>query len=159
MGSEVWERSGNVRSGSQRSAQMGRENSHLWGRALRPVSSSRRHSRCQRLTQPGPRGSGGRLTSPALLFSFSRWNKPVPTPEDGQTRNMPGRPGAGPLLRYTCVSAQRWLHFDWGAAAWGGRALGCCCVCVLWVQALVSCINTFSFLCSSNIVGTAMSAS
>lgn len=35
------------------------------------------------------KGSGGRVTSPALLFSFSQWNKPVPTPEDGQNQNMP----------------------------------------------------------------------
>lgn len=39
------------------------------------------------------RRSGVPVTSPALLFSFSQWNKKVPTPEDGRKQNRLCRAG------------------------------------------------------------------
>lgn len=55
--------------------------------------------------------SGVRATSPALLFSFSQWNKPVPTPEDGQTQNMPRYARNCSLLCYTCALERGRRHF------------------------------------------------
>lgn len=70
------------------------------------------------------RRSGVRATSPALLLSFSQWNKPLPTPEDAQTQNMPRLARTCCLLHCTCALALERLHFLQGSVgmlAWGGE--------------------------------------
>lgn len=85
-GSEVCERSGNVRSAQSVAAGGQRRQAFLRGWAPHPVSS-----RYKRLTQPGSKGSGGSCTAQPTphLPQPSWWNKPVPTPRGGQMWNMP----------------------------------------------------------------------